>query len=102
MLRSVIHYGFHFLIPLGIALIFFPKQWKKAYLIFIGAMLIDLDHLFADPIFDPDRCSIGFHFLHSLFAILGYSLLTLLKKTRIIGIALLWHIITDQLDCLMM
>ncbi len=102
MFRPIIHYGFHFLIPLGIALIFFPKQWKKVYLIFIGAMLIDLDHLLADPVFDPNRCSIGFHFLHGIYAIIGYSILLFLKKTRIIGIALLWHILTDQLDCWMM
>ncbi|WP_299437351.1 DUF6122 family protein [uncultured Aquimarina sp.] len=102
MFRLVTHYGFHFLIPLGIALLFFPKQWKKVYFIFIGAMLIDLDHLLADPIFDPNRCSIGFHFLHSIYAIIGYIILLFPKKTRIIGVALLWHIITDQLDCWMM
>ena len=27
-------------------------------------MMVDLDHLIADPIFDPQRC-IGFHPLHS-------------------------------------
>ena len=30
----------------------------------MATMLVDLDHLFADPIYDPDRCSIGFHPLH--------------------------------------
>jgi len=102
MFRLLIHYGFHFLIPLGIAMLFFPRQWKKVYFIFIGAMLIDLDHLLADPIFDPNRCSVGFHFLHSIYAIIGYSILLFPKKTRIIGIALLWHILTDQVDCWMM
>jgi len=101
MLRTGIHYGFHFLVPLFIAIVFFPKQWKKMYLIFLGAMLIDLDHLFADPIFDPNRCSVGFHFLHSTYAILVYVIFLFLKKTRVLGIALLWHIITDQLDCWM-
>ncbi|WP_405205814.1 DUF6122 family protein [Aquimarina sp. LLG6339-5] len=101
MFRTLVHYGFHFLIPLGIALILFPKQWKKVYLIFLGAMLIDLDHLIANPIFDPNRCSIGFHFLHSLPAITMYLLTLIPKKTRIIGMALLWHILTDSIDCLM-
>ncbi|AXT55974.1 hypothetical protein D1815_09490 [Aquimarina sp. AD1] len=101
MFRTLVHYGFHFLIPLGIALILFPKQWKKVYLIFLGAMLIDLDHLIANPIFDPNRCSIGFHFLHSLPAIILYLLILIPKKTRIIGMALLWHILTDSIDCLM-
>jgi len=101
MLRTCIHYGFHFVVPLGIVLIFFPKQWKKAYLIFLGAMIIDADHLLADPVFDPQRCSVGFHFLHSVYAIIAYFILLFPKKTRIIGIALLWHILTDQLDCWM-
>ncbi|WP_108801762.1 DUF6122 family protein [Aquimarina sp. Aq107] len=101
MFRTLVHYGFHFLIPLGIAFILFPKQWKKVYLIFLGAMLIDLDHLIANPIFDPNRCSIGFHFLHSLPAITLYFLTLIPKKTRIIGMALLWHILTDSIDCLM-
>ncbi|WP_299214530.1 DUF6122 family protein [uncultured Aquimarina sp.] len=102
MFRLTIHYGFHFLIPLAIALLFFPKQWKKVYLIFLGAMLIDIDHLLADPIFDPNRCSVGFHILHSIYAIIIYTVLLFPKKTRVLGIALLWHIITDQLDCWMM
>lgn len=102
MLRPFIHYGFHFIVPLLLALLFFPKQWKKVYIIFIGAMLIDLDHLMAIPIFDPKRCSIGFHPLHSYYAIAGYILLSFFSKTRIIGLALLWHIITDQIDCWMM
>ncbi|MHA7058006.1 DUF6122 family protein [Aquimarina sp. M1] len=102
MLRTIVHYGFHLAIPLVIAIIFFPKQWKKVYLIFLGAMFIDVDHLLASPISDPNRCSIGFHFLHSIYAIIGYSLLMIPKPTRTVGIALLWHILTDQLDCWMM
>ncbi len=102
MLRPFIHYGLHFIAPFLIAVLFFPKQWKKTYLIFLGAMLIDLDHLFANPIFDPNRCSIGFHFLHSYYAIAAYIGLLLYRKTRVFGVALLWHIITDQIDCWMM
>lgn len=102
MFRPILHYGCHFVIPFIIAIVFFPKQWKKTYIIFLGVMLIDLDHLIADPVFDPNRCSIGFHFLHSMYAIGIYTILLLPKKTRIIGIALLWHIATDQLDCWMM
>ncbi|SEL85993.1 hypothetical protein SAMN04487910_3511 [Aquimarina amphilecti] len=101
MLRTVIHYGLHFIIPLGIAFILFPKQWKKVYLVFLGAMFIDLDHLLANPIFDPNRCSIGFHFLHSVPAIIMYLIMLIPKNTRVIGLALLWHIITDYIDCLM-
>ena len=63
------------------------------------AMLIDFDHLLANPIFDANRCSIGFHPLHSYFAIGLYVLLLFNKKTRIIAIGLLLHILVDLIDC---
>lgn len=66
-------------------------------------MLVDLDHLFAYPIFDPNRCSINFHFLHTYYAMAVYVLLLFFKKPfRIIGIGLLFHMLTDYIDCLMM
>ncbi|MGY3794141.1 DUF6122 family protein [uncultured Aquimarina sp.] len=101
MYRFMIHYGFHFIIPFGIAFVFYPQKWKSVYLIFLSAMLIDLDHLAANPIFDPNRCSVGFHFLHNIYAIIFYGILLFFKRTRIFGIALLWHIITDFVDCQM-
>ena len=30
----------------------------------LATMVVDLDHLLADPILDPQRCGIGFHPLH--------------------------------------
>lgn len=102
MIRPILHYGLHLVLPLLIAILFFPKQWKKVYILFIVAMLIDIDHILANPIFDPNRCSIGFHPLHSYYAIAGYSILLFFTKTRIIGLALIWHILTDYLDCWMM
>ena len=98
--KNFIHYGLHFVFPLSIALLFFKKQWIQAYLIFIGTMLIDLDHLLSNPIFNPNRCSINFHPLHSNFAIGIYLVMLIPKKTRILAIGLLIHIITDTLDCL--
>ena len=52
MLQTFVHYGIHFLVPLLVALIFFKNDWRKAFLIMIATMLIDLDHLLASPIFD--------------------------------------------------
>lgn len=98
-LQFVVHYGMHFIVPLGIAYLFFKSKIWKVYLIFLLAMLIDLDHLLADPIFDPNRCSVGFHPLHSYLAIAVYVVMLFFKKTRIIGLALLWHILTDWVDC---
>lgn len=90
----------HFLVPGIIAYIFFRKRWKKVWLIFILTMLIDLDHLLATPIFDATRCSINFHPLHSYYAIFFYFLLLFSSKTRIIAIGLLFHILTDFIDCI--
>ncbi|WP_262895942.1 DUF6122 family protein [Marivirga aurantiaca] len=94
-----VHYGLHFLFPIIIAYMYSPGNWKRVYLILLSTMLIDLDHLLANPIFDPNRCSIGFHPLHSYFAIVVYFLMLFTKKTRILGIGLLFHILTDYLDC---
>jgi len=98
-LQFVVHYGMHFIVPLGIAYLFYRNQLWRVYMIFLLAMLIDLDHLLADPIFDPNRCSVGFHLLHSYVAIGFYFVLLFFTKTRVIGFALLWHIFTDWVDC---
>lgn len=102
MLQPLIHYGIHFIGPLAVALLFFKSHWKKAYLIMLLGILIDLDHLVATPMFDPNRCSINFHFLHSYYAIGAYVVLALFKKTRLVGIGLLIHIMADSADCMLM
>ena len=69
----------------------------------VAANLIDLDHLLADPIFDPDRCSIGFHLLHGWEAALAYGVLLLIPRwwTRALGLGALWHLAVDYGDCTM-
>ena len=99
MLQSLTHYGIHFIGPLIVSFLFFKNNWKKAYLVMLLGMLIDIDHLLANPVFDPNRCSINFHILHSYCAICIYVLLSLLKPTRLIGIGLIIHIIADTVDC---
>ena len=64
-----------------------------------ATMLVDADHLLATPIYDPLRCSIGFHPLHGLFPILAYGLLSFLPTTRLIGIGLILHMALDSIDC---
>ncbi|WP_034044477.1 DUF6122 family protein [Wocania ichthyoenteri] len=99
MLQTFAHYGCHFLIPLFVALIWYKPNWKFAFLIMISGMLIDLDHLLANPVFDPNRCSIGFHPLHSYFAITFYLFLLIPKKSRLVALGLVIHIIADVVDC---
>lgn len=88
--------------PLGISLVFFKPKWKNTYFIFLLCFLVDLDHLLATPIFEEGRCSINFHPLHSYIAIGIYFLALIPKKTRIIAIGLLLHMLADTIDCSMM
>ena len=102
-MQPFIHYFLHFGATLFIAFFFFRKDWKYVYGLFVLTMLVDLDHLFADPIFQPNRCSVGFHYLHTGYAMIGYFCLLLLPRTyRIIGVGLLFHMLTDFIDCMMM
>lgn len=102
-MQIFLHYLLHFGFPFFIAFLFFRKDWKKVYLILIATILVDLDHLFADPIFLANRCSINFHFLHTYYAMVLYvALLFFRKPFNIIGIGLVFHMLTDFIDCLMM
>ncbi|SDE59276.1 hypothetical protein SAMN05421636_10648 [Pricia antarctica] len=102
MFRFIVHYGIHFVVPIAIGLFFFKQRRLKVTLILLAGILIDVDHLLADPIFDPERCSIGFHPLHSYCAIAVYFGFLFFKKTWILGLALLIHIFADVMDCFLM
>ena len=102
MIQFIVHYGLHLLFPGAIAYLFFKPNWKTAWLIMAFTMLIDLDHLLANPVFDPNRCSINFHPLHTAYALVLYLILLFPKKTRIVAVGLLFHLLTDYIDCLMM
>ena len=65
----------------------------------IATMAVDLDHLLANPIYDPNRCSIGFHPLHSYIAIGIYAVLLIFPRLRIMAIGLLIHMALDYMDC---
>ena len=101
--QAVIHYSLHFIAPAGVAWFVDYKSWKRIYLIFLATMLVDIDHLLATPMFDPNRCSLGFHPLHSYYAIVAYVVLFFFPKPfRYISVGLLMHMATDGLDCIMM
>jgi hypothetical protein len=99
MFHSALHLTLHFIIPGLIAILFFKKRWRLSWLIMILTMAVDLDHLLANPMYDPNRCSINFHPLHSNPAILLYGVLTVFPKTRLIGLGLLLHMAIDLGDC---
>lgn len=99
-LREIVHYTLHFLFPIVLAKIFWPAQWKKAYLLMLATMLVDVDHVFANPLFDPNRNSIGYHPLHTYPMIALYFLGTIFLKGswKIIAAGLLFHMFTDFQD----
>lgn len=101
MLSDILHYTLHFLAPGLFAWLLYRDQWKRIWLILLATMLVDLDHLLATPIFDPNRCSIGFHPLHTYPAMAAYAVMLIFPKTRIVGIGLLFHMFTDGVDCVL-
>lgn len=101
-LRPLLHLLLHVVVPIATARLFWPKHWKPAALWMLAGWIIDLDHLLADPIYAPGRCSLGFHPLHAWPAIAVYGALAVPRRTRWFGIGLLIHIALDGLDCLLM
>jgi hypothetical protein len=101
--RHLIHYAFHLLVPFAIGALFWRAHWWRAGLIMVATMIIDLDHLLATPVYDPGRCSIGFHPLHTPLAGGAYALLLAAPswKLRAVATGCLWHMATDALDCRM-
>ena len=102
MFRAVVHMLLHFAVPAAVAAGFYRQVFLRAFLIMAATMLVDLDHLLASPVYDPDRCSIGFHPLHSYPALFVYVVLAAIPKTRLIGIGLLIHMMLDAVDCVWM
>lgn len=98
----IFHLFLHVVVPLVIAWLFFRGQWQRAFVIMLATMVVDLDHLLATPIYDPLRCSIGFHPLHGWLANAVYCLLAVLPTTRLIGLGLVIHMLLDAIDCCFM
>lgn len=98
---NYLHIVLHFAVPVAIAWFFFRSEWKRAALIMLAANLVDLDHLVASPMYDPDRCSINFHPLHTMFPISFYGAMMFLpwKPVRWLGMGLVIHMLLDAVDC---
>lgn len=104
--RFLTHLGLHFIAPVLLALFFRKDRRMKAYLIMVATIFVDLDHLLANPVFDPHRMSVGFHPLHSYIAIgiyvvmcfIPYEKLKLPWWLRAVGIGLVFHMLTDWQD----
>lgn len=99
---GILHLVLHVTVPLAIAITFYRERWRRAWLIMLVTMVVDLDHLVADPIYDPGRCSIGYHPLHTAPAIAAYLALLIPRQTRLPALGLVVHMALDGIDCLVM
>jgi hypothetical protein len=102
LIRPGLHLALHLLVPGAVARLFWPNNWRRAWLIMLAAMVIDLDHLLSDPMYDPNRCSLNSHPLHGVGPAMVYLLMLLPARTRILGCGLLVHLALDGADCLLM
>jgi hypothetical protein len=102
MLRPAVHLLSHFIVPGAAARWVSSDRWKSAWVIMAATIIVDLDHLLADPVYDPNRCGIGFHPLHTFPAIGFYLLMLLIPKIRLVGLGLLIHMVLDGADCMWM
>ena len=98
--RIIIHLILHFFIPFAVAKSIWREKWIRPFLIMTLTIAIDLDHFFSDPFFDPNRCSIGSHPLHSWPAIGFYLAFLFIPYLRIAALGLLIHMALDGTDCL--
>ena len=80
--RTLVHYGLHFVFPLVVAALWPRRRWQVVYMLLLSTMLIDIDHLLARPIFDPNRCSVGTHLLHSYPMVALYVVMLFLPYAR--------------------
>jgi len=99
---AVLHLVLHAAVPGVGARWFAGADWRRVWLWLLAGWVIDLDHLLATPVYDPDRCSLGTHPLHTWPAAVGYVLLVGPRPTRLLGLGLLLHLLLDGIDCLLM
>ena len=98
LLKLLTHYGLHLVAPYFLAALWPQRSRLRVYLLLLATMAIDLDHLLVRPIFDPERCSVGFHLLHSWPFVLLYERLGWPWWLRVLGVGLCLHIFTDWQD----
>ena len=108
----MLHIALHLVLPVAVALAFYRPRWRGAAVILLATMVVDVDHLLADPIYDPERCSIGFHPLHTwpmgVVYVASFAAPWILRRPaaapaarvlHLVGFGLLIHMALDGLDC---
>ena len=127
IVHTMVHLALHFVLPLLVALVFYRTTWRHSWLLLVSTMLVDIDHLLATPIYDPARCSIGFHPLHTAVPFAVYVVLfalpllawlwdkaapreraeadrskkPIVRTLHLVGLGLIIHMALDWSDCVL-
>ena len=91
------HIPFHFILPF---IVFRFRRDRIEFTLLELANSIDFDHLLAPVTFDPARCSLTTHPLHSWEAAVFYILLCFIPRVRALGYGALLHLLVDAPNCL--
>jgi len=51
----MIHLLLHVMVPAGAAYFLYRDNWLKAWAMMAAGIILDIDHLFAVPIYDPSN-----------------------------------------------
>ena len=100
MESTILHVILHFFVPFILAKTIWQESWFRRFFVMVLTITVDLDHLIADPIFDPNRCSINMHPLHSWPAICVYLACLFSPHLRVAALGLLIHMALDGTYCL--
>ena len=98
--QQITHLAGHTLLPIAISYAGYGSLWKSSAKIMIASNIVDVDHLSAKPIYNPNRCSLEFHPLHSLPMMGLYSAMLFIDETQELGVGLLTHMAVDYVDCI--
>ena len=80
----------------------YVKNLNPGYMdigLMISSNLIDLDHLFSKPIYDPKRNPFKTHFLHKNWKLVSFLLILcfFFRSLLFLGVGLLLHFFLDYL-----
>ena len=76
-----------------------PPNLKFISTLIFASNLIDLDHLLANPVYDPNRCGINLHPLHNWILFPFYFFGSVWGRYKYLFWGVSMHLILDFFDC---
>lgn len=99
MMLTLVHIGFDLMLLAIITITKIISINILDIILLLSASLIDLDHLFSKPVYDPKRSSFKTHFLHKNWIIVLMLSIALLfiRPVLFLGIGLISHLLLDYI-----